>query len=203
MHLFVNIFDRFQPQCRTGMILLSVILVTVGPLLAQPKLYLVRHAEKVADWPGGELGPLQPLSEKGLHTAAAFAKYFADEPVVAVYSSKTTRTLHTAFAIAQKNGFTLMTEEACADTAAIDLFLQMVDTLYDDDSAVIIVSHSNIIPYFLIKCGLTRQEYDAMGFTTDGNWLLTDYYGELFEVLPLTDKADPERIKRVNVMTQN
>ena len=34
--------------------------------LAQPTIYIVRHADKIDSWPGGILDPYHPLSEEGV-----------------------------------------------------------------------------------------------------------------------------------------
>lgn len=167
--------------------LILFLLATTGlscrPARAQaPKLYIIRHAEKLDGWPGGEASKFQPLSEKGLAAARRLADHFKPGQLTAIFSSATTRTLHTALPVAQKLGLQIQIASACADTAAIDSFLTALKQRYGPDDAVLLVSHSNIIPYLLIKAGLPKACYAKMDFTEWEGGLLTDYYGELFSI---------------------
>lgn len=185
-------------QLLTALVIFSS-LISIGCTNAQPKIYIVRHAEKLADWPGGEAGAYQPLSEEGIATASRLADYFETGTITAIYSSATTRTLHTAFPLAQKLGLQINTTEACADTAAIDAFYQELSENYGPNDTILLVSHSNIVPYLLIKAGLPKDCYEMMDFTDWNGWLLTDYYGELF-LVESTLKAGStcEKFKRIS-----
>jgi broad specificity phosphatase PhoE len=152
----------------------------MGCANAQPKIYIVRHAEKLADWPGGEAGAFQPLSEEGIATANRLAGYFDPGSITAIYSSATTRTLHTAFPLGQKLGLQIKIAGACADTSAIEAFYQELSKNYSPNDTILLVSHSNIVPYLLIKAGLPKDCHEKMDFTDWNGWLLTDYYGDLF-----------------------
>ena len=157
--------------------------VWVGSALAPPgKIIIVRHAEKLAGWPGGAAGAFQPLSEKGLKTAKRLAAFFKKGTVSAIYSSATTRTLHTAFQLAKKLGIQPEIAKACSDTSAIAAFYQTLHKNYGPDDTVVLVSHSNIVPYLLIKAGLPKTCFKKMAFTNWQGWLLTDYYGKLFVI---------------------
>ncbi|MFQ5629709.1 MAG: hypothetical protein ACE5I1_13170, partial [bacterium] len=62
--------------------------------------------------------------------------------------------------------------------------------------AILLVSHSNIVPYLLIKAGLPKYCYKKMDFTDWNGWLLTDYYGDLFLVEQKGNKCeDFKRLK--------
>lgn len=166
------------------------IVIVIGLLIAlsacgkaqPPKIIIVRHAEKLADWPGGATGVYQPLSETGIATANRLADAFEPGSLTAIFSSATTRTLHTAFPVSQKLGIPLEVAEACADTNAINAFYEMLQDKYGPEDTILLVSHSNIVPYLLIRAGLPKDCYDSMDFTESQDWLLTDYYGELFVI---------------------
>ena len=159
-------------------------------VLAQPTIYVVRHAEKLAGWPKGKAGAYQPLSEQGIKTADRLAAWFKGKKVSAVYSSSTSRTLHTAFPLSQQAGVKIKIESACSDTSFIDSFLGKLRNEYKPNDIVIIVSHSNIVPYFLLKAGLPDACRDEMGITQiPDSWLLTNFYGALFSFKNTREKT--------------
>lgn len=153
-------------------------------LVAQPTLYIVRHAEKVANWPEKELGNFQPLSEEGVATARRLANHFATTRLAAIYCSSTTRCLHTAFPLAQQSGIPLDTALALRDTAAISEFYETLAKKFKPDQSVLLVTHSNIIPYLLINAGLSRDCFDRMGIqqSMSSNWLVIEGYDNLYRV---------------------
>lgn len=146
---------------------------------AQPKIYIVRHSEKIEDWQNN-ITDFQPLNSKGIETSQKLSKYFDKKNLSAIYSSPVTRTLQTAYNVSKSKKLKIEIEEACNDTSLLDSFINALNKKYKNDESVLIVSHSNIIPYFLIKLGLKREKFDEMKFTKSNNWLLTDYYGEIF-----------------------
>ncbi|MCI0707591.1 MAG: histidine phosphatase family protein [Ignavibacteriae bacterium] len=152
--------------------------------VSQPKLYIVRHAEKLANWPEETLGTYHPLSEKGVATADRLAKHFETMQFAAIYSSPTTRTLHTAFPLAQKLNMDINTAKALADTSAINAFLAELLTTFKPDQSVLLVSHSNIIPYVLMKAGMPRSCFEEMGIirSMGSSWLVTEGYDNIYVV---------------------
>jgi broad specificity phosphatase PhoE len=168
--------------------------------LAQPALYLVRHAEKLPNWPGGALDAFHPLSAEGIARAQRLAGQFEAGRVAAIFSSPTTRTIHTALPLSQKLGLQIQTAAACMDTAAIDSFYAGLAKRFGPDKAVVLVSHSNIIPYLLIKAGLPascRKELGITGPDEDG-WLLIEGYGNIWRVDQLgVNGKRCERIARI------
>lgn len=146
---------------------------------AQPKIYLVRHSEKIEDWQK-DLTDFQPLNQKGIETSQRLAKYFNKIKLSAIYCSPVTRTLQTAYNISKVKKLKIEIAEACNDTALLNSFINSLNKKFKKNESVLIVSHSNIIPYFLIKLGLKKEKFNEMNFTKDNNWLLTDYYGEIF-----------------------
>ena len=158
-----------------------VLLFQAVHIIGQPKIYLVRHSEKIEDWQKN-IEDFQPLSLKGIETSRRLAKYLTKINLSAVYSSPLTRTLQTAYYVSKREKLKLEIADACNDTSLINSFIKILNKTYSDKEAVLIVSHSNIIPYFLIKLGLKEKDYKKMNFTKDNNRLLTDYYGEVFIV---------------------
>lgn len=149
---------------------------------AQPDIYLIRHAEKVANWPEGDLDVFHPLNITGMATSRRIAKYFADISVDQIYSSATTRSLHTALPLARIKNLAIMTEPACFDTSAITGFLARINT--EEADAVALFTHSNIIPYILIKSGLTRDCWNEMGIakSRESDWLLISGYKHIWRI---------------------
>ena len=150
----------------------------------KPTVYLVRHAEKLADWPGGRIGDYQPLSSAGIARAEKLANYFKDLSLSAIYSSNTTRTLHTAFPLAQKKELEITVAEACKDTSAITAFFQELNEKFGPEDAVLLVTHSNLVPYHLMKAGLPKECEDEMGLThpTDTSWILIEGYDHIWKI---------------------
>lgn len=157
---------------------------------AQPTLYIVRHGEKLANWPEKELGNYQPLSEEGVATARRLAKHFEATKFAAIYSSSTTRTLHTAFPLAQTLGLALDTALALRDTSAIDAFYGVLSKKFGPHQSILLVTHSNLIPYLLMKAGLARECFDNMGIqqSTSGSWLVIEGYDNVYRVERLGEK---------------
>ena len=164
--------------------LFVAVVVCLSNAVAQPRLYIVRHAEKVANWPEQSLGNFQPLSEEGVATAKRLAKHFEKASFAAVYSSSTTRALHTAFMVGQKLSLPVDTALAMRDTSAIEAFYSSLSKKFGPTQSVLLVTHQNIVPYLLVKAGLTRDCFDAMGIhpSMESRWLLIEGYDNIFVV---------------------
>src|SRR5262245_27090174 len=82
------------------LLLLLAVLLT-APAAALDTVYLVRHAEKAAPWPGDrDLDAFQPLSPAGAARAEALAARLKPAGIVHVYTSRTTRTVATGAPLA-------------------------------------------------------------------------------------------------------
>lgn len=163
----------------------GILLVFANSTSAQPTLYLVRHAEKLENWPADEdLDAYHPLSAEGVTRAQKLAEQFKPGTIAAVFSSRTTRSLHTALPLAQKLGLSIEAAEACADTAAISAFYDTLAQRFGPDQAVVLVSHSNIIPYLLIKAGLAPACIEEIGIAAGSpdSWLLIEGYDNIWQV---------------------
>lgn len=161
-------------------LLLSCFLSGAG--YAQPDIYLVRHAEKVANWPGGDLDAFHPLNVTGMATSRRIARFFDKISVDRVYSSATTRSLHTALPLARMKKLQILTEPACYDTSTISGFLERISQEEADN--IVIFTHSNIIPYILIKSGLPQDCWDEMGIakSEESDWLLISGYRYIWRI---------------------
>ncbi|MGH2567588.1 MAG: phosphoglycerate mutase family protein, partial [Bacteroidota bacterium] len=168
--------------------LIALSVCTTG--FSQPTVYIVRHAEKLANWPEQEHGPFQPLSEEGVATARRLAQHFGTIPFAAIYSSPTTRSLHTGFPLSQQLNLPLLATDALRDTALIDSFYTELSQHFNVGQAVLLVTHSNIIPYLLIKAGLSRDCYDKMGIQSSmvSRWLVIEGYENIYRVESLGAK---------------
>jgi phosphohistidine phosphatase SixA len=158
----------------------------------QPTLYIVRHAEKLANWPEKELGDFQPLSETGVATSHRLAKHLASIKFAAIYSSSTTRALHTAFPFAQELGLPIDTALALRDTSAIATFYAELSKKFNANQFILLVTHSNIIPYLLMNAGLSRDCFDRMGIqrSMSSSWLVIEGYDNLYRVERLGAKRE-------------
>ena len=145
---------------------------------AQPVVYIIRHCEKLPEWLGGEFDAYHPLSEAGVARAQKLAEQFEKGALVAIYSSRTTRTLHTAMPLAQKLWLKVQIAEACVDTAAMASFFAELKKKYKPNEAVLLVSHSNIIPHLLLKAGLPgacRREMGVVAPDDSGDLMIEGY----------------------------
>lgn len=138
---------------------LILLIVSSAEVFAQPEIYIFRHGEKLEPWNTAEFDNFQPLSDKGRKTAENISKIFSDITVTAVYSSKTTRTLSTAWPLSVSKNIKIRFNSACSDTTAIGNFLSELSKTFSSDDKIVIISHSNIIPYFLIKTGIKPDQY--------------------------------------------
>ena len=180
--------------------LVLIILLAGLKVQAQPTIYIVRHAEKLADWPGDSLDSFHPLSQAGIARAEQLAERLGDIPFSAIYSSLTTRTLHTAFPLAQKLKLPIKIALACMDTSKISAFYDDLAQRFNEHKSVLLVSHSNIIPYLLKKAGLLEKCYPRMGIihSTSTSWLLIQGYDNIWKIEGSGDKlTDCGRIKKM------
>jgi len=163
---------------------LLAIFASINISSAQPTIYLVRHAEKLSTWHTEELDAYHPLSEIGAKRAQVLAEQFEKGSLAAIFSSSTTRTLHTVLPLAQKLGLSVHVSAACYDTTAIDSFYAALKKNYKTEQAVLLVTHSNIIPYLLMRAGLPKTCREEMGFALQAQegWLVIEGYDNIWRV---------------------
>ncbi len=120
----------------------------------------------------------------GIARTEKLADYFKDLSLSAIYSSNTTRTLHTVFPLAQKKELKITVAKACKDTSAITAFFQELNEKFGPEDAVLLVTHSNLVPYHLMKAGLPKECEDEMGFThpTHTSWILIEGYDHIWKI---------------------
>ncbi len=168
--------------------LLALVLIAGGLYThsahAQPVVYLVRHAEKLPEWLGGDYDAHHPLSAAGMARALNLAEQFEKGALVAIYSSRTTRTLHTAMPLAQKLWLQVQVAQACVDTSAMTSFFDELKKKYKPNEAVLLVSHSNIIPHLLLKAGLPDACRKEAGIVTpdDSGDLMIEGYENIWRI---------------------
>jgi phosphohistidine phosphatase SixA len=165
--------------------LVAIFLAATLTAQAQPTIYLVRHAEKLAQWYDDDtLDDFHPLNAEGEARAEKLAAQFAPGTIAAIFSSRTTRALHTALPLSQKLNLPVEVVTACMDTAAITAFYKNLAQRFKSGQAVVLVSHSNIIPYLLIKAGLAQSCFKEIGIKASalGEWLLIEGYDNIWKI---------------------
>lgn len=161
----------------------AILTLTAGPARALDTIYLVRHAEKVAGWPDGPgLDPLHPLSAVGMDRADQIAARLAEAPLVAVYATPTTRTLHTALVSADVHGLAPIPQPRLAVREQIEGWIEEVRARFDGEGAVLVVGHSNTIPWFFEAVGADATCFDRLGVTEEPYGLATAFYDGLWEI---------------------
>lgn len=164
---------------RAAAILLLVL--SAGTAGALESLYLIRHAEKQTPWPN-DLTDFQPLSDRGQQRAQAWPSHLAELNIGAIYSSPLSRTVQTAVAVAETLGVPLNTDAATIEAGQIDDFVQRLQAEHGDLEAVLIVGHSNTIPYFLRHFGAEAACDGALTLHRSGNYELIEGYAGLFRI---------------------
>ena len=166
-----------RPMQRTLM-MLCIQFVWVSAAMAQPTVYIVRHAEALEPWPGDSLADYKPLSPEGVARSQKLAERFSSESLTAIYTSLTTRAIQTAHPLAQKLGLSIKITDACMDTSAVETFYGELEAQYGDEDVILLVTHSNIIPKLLIAAALPLECYQRMGFVKSPHyqgWLVEGY----------------------------
>jgi len=145
-------------------------------------IYLVRHAEKMDGWPEAE-ERLRPLSREGTRRAEALARGpLAGEGIVAVYTSRTTRTMATGLPLARRAGVPLTVSDASADDDAMEGFLKEIRRRHAGPGAVLIVGHSDTVPALLRRLGADRRCFDRLGILEIEGHLRLEGYDGLWRV---------------------
>ena len=171
-------------RLRRAFVAFSALLSVLAPAPAAEaleQLYIVRHAEKQTPWPES-LNTFQPLSAAGDHRAAGLAAAAKDFGLTAVYSSPTTRTVHTGMPTSEALGIPLEADPRSLGTAELKAFFDDLRTRHGDDRAVLIVAHSNTIPQLLRHLGADPSCDDALGIRDAGEYELIDGYDGLWVV---------------------
>ncbi len=170
-------------RCRLILPILLSLLLPALPAVALDVLYLVRHAEKVDDWPTTrELDAYRPLSPAGVARAESLAVRLKGEGIAALYSSRTTRSLATAEPLARATGKPIVADDATTKPDEMATFLASLREKHAGDRAVLIVGHSNTLPELLIRLGAKPDCFQRLGITGQPGSLLTEGYDGLWRV---------------------
>jgi len=147
-------------------------ILAFGPLAAQPvegitnssRIYIVRHAEKVT---GKDAGKDPFLTTAGYVRAGDLLRVLKNKEISRIYVSQYRRTQLTADSLRIQLG--IDTVQYLADTVCDDL-LRRIQNKDDMGKKILIVAHSNTIPFIIRKLGLTGipvieiadNEYDKL-----------------------------------------
>src|SRR3954468_12794145 len=163
--------------------LLFALSLAASPVAALDVVFLVRHAEKVDDWPAArELDAFRPLAPAGTARAEALAVRLKGEGIAAIYSSRTTRTLATGEPLAKATGRPLAADDATTRPAEMEGFLTALRQKHSADRAVLIVGHANTVPELLVRLGAKPDCYQRLGITGQPGSLMTESYDGLWRV---------------------
>jgi 8-oxo-dGTP diphosphatase len=101
-------------------------------------LHIVRHGD-AGSGPDEE----RPLTDRGIHQAAALAVHLADRPVTRVVSSRYTRCVEMVTPLAERLGLPVEHHAALAEEADVEDAWALLESLAQDE--VVVCSHGNII----------------------------------------------------------
>lgn len=162
---------------------LFLVTLISGSAHALEKIYITRHAEKAEGWPKERaLSSLHPLSEMGAQRARQLADHLGQAGIAAVYASPTTRTLHTGLPLANQAGVPLVADMRTISEGKLPAFLDALKKSHADDSAILIVGHSNTVPLLLKALGATNACYESLGLVSGASGLLVEGYDGLWTV---------------------
>jgi broad specificity phosphatase PhoE len=165
-------------------ILLALLLALLAiPAAALDDVYLVRHAEKADFWPSDrDIDAFQPLSSAGLARAEALANRFKTAGIVAIYTSRTTRTIETGAPLAHATHASITADDATTKPDQMDGFLTRLREKHAADRAVLIVGHSNTVPELLVRLGAKADCFQKLGITGQPGSLLIEGYEGVWKV---------------------
>ena len=143
----------------------SALLFAASPVAAQEVVYVVRHAERVANVDD------PPLSEEGRARARTLREFFRDAELTAVYATDLRRTMETGAMVTEALGFGVSAIQP-------DSLGGLVARVKKEQphGRVLIVGHSNTVPRVLEEFGYPNE-------LTIGH----DEYDNLFIVVPAED----------------
>ncbi len=145
-----------------GIVLLPALLP--APATALQRIWIVRHAEKETTWPADRaLAALQPLNAEGLARAQRWASRLANANLAAVYASPTTRCLHTGLAIADVAGCPLRSAAESVQREQLHDWFEELRERHANDQAILVVGHSNTIPWLLEALGADEDCQQRLG----------------------------------------
>ncbi len=135
----------------------SLLTFTASSAVAQEVVYVVRHAERIADVDD------PPLSEQGKARARMLREFFRDASLTAVYGTDLRRTMETGAMVTEPLDF----EVTPVDADSLDGLVARVQR-EQPHGRVLIVGHSNTVPRVLEQLGFPNEitiehdEYDNL-----------------------------------------
>ncbi len=157
-------------------------LATAGSTAALETIYLVRHAEKASPWQE-QVEDFRPISTQGQLRARTLADRLAEEGIDAIYTSTTTRTIQTAMPLAVALELEVQADADTLEQRSMRSFFHRLRRKHRNDSAVLVVGHSNTIPDLLQTLGAQRRCFERLGLTPHPKYgHLIDGYQSLWEV---------------------
>jgi len=139
------------------LVTLIMVFFSLGSLAGEPTvIYLVRHAEKVAD---GSKDPA--LSEVGQARVTMLEYFFEKVPLTKIYATQYKRTKDTVATIANAHGLEVTIIQAQDPKAQIQAIMD------SPGGTVLIAGHSNTVPALIQMLGgpeftITEKEYDGV-----------------------------------------
>jgi len=151
------------------LVLLLVVAGIARPALAQPSIFLVRHAERADSVPGQPptMANDPDLSDVGRARAQSLAFVLKDAAIAAIYTTEYKRTQQTAEPIAKTLGVTPVVIKA-SETA------RLVKEIAASKGNVLVIGHSNTVPDVIKGLGVTTpqpikdDEFDNLLIVTPG-----------------------------------
>jgi len=153
------------PSSLKAVAVAALLTFAASPAAAQEVVYVVRHAEKIADVDD------PPLSEQGMTRARMLREFFSDAGLTAVYATDLRRTMETGAMVTEPLGFEVTPVQA-------DSLGSLVARVQREQpyGRVLIVGHSNTVPRVLEEYGYPNE------ITIDD-----DEYDHLFIIVPAAE----------------
>ena len=146
---------------------LLVVVLSAAPAVAQPTIFLVRHAERADTAPGTSptMAADPDLSDAGRARADSLATALKDAKITAIYATEFKRTQQTAAPLAKALGLTvtIVTSKSAPE---------LIDHLKRSKGNVLVVGHSNTVPDIITALGVTTpvtigdDDFDNMFLVT-------------------------------------
>jgi len=153
------------------------------PAAALDILYIVRHAERVDDWPAApDLDAFRSLAPAGVARAEALAVRLRKEGIAAAYTSRTTRTIATAEPLAKATKIPIVADDASTRPGEMAAFLSALRQKHAGDRAVLVVGHGNTIPGLLEHLGAKPECFERLGISEKSGSPMTESYDGLWRV---------------------
>lgn len=135
---------------KRSLLTVATVLFLASPAMAQPAVFLVRHAERADTAPGATpaMGADPDLSEAGKARAESLATMLKDAKITAIFATEFKRTQQTAAPLAKALGLTVTTVPS---KNTVDLVKQLKAA----KGNVLVVGHSNSVPDVIKGLGVS------------------------------------------------